>query len=104
MTSESTMNDKQDFRVSTVPVLNLIRNGGLDAFLVWELEQGASRNMDEIQQLLIEMGCAGFPDKIIIRNHYSDTVCTEFVYNPVKGKYCQTNLDEDDAWQPARKK
>ncbi len=84
--------------------LNLIRNGGLDAFLVWELENGASENMDEIKVLLFEMGCSTLPEKIIIRNHYLDKVWTEFSYNTHKSKYCQTTLDEDTAYQPARKK
>ena len=85
-------------------ILNLIRNEGLDAFLVWELENGASDNMDEIKVLLSEMGCFTLPEKIIIRNTYSDPTGTEFMYNTNKGKYCQTTLDDDESWQPARKK
>lgn len=87
-----------------IPVIYLIRNGGLDAFLAYELEHSEPMNMPEIIELLAEMSIMELPRKIIIRNHYSDTIGTEFVYNQNKGKYCQANLDEDNAWQPARKK
>ena len=87
-----------------IPVIYLIRNSGLDSFLAYELEHGEPMNMPAIIELLAEMSIMELPRKIIIRNHYSDTIGTEFVYNLSKGKYCQTNLDEDIAWQPARKK
>jgi hypothetical protein len=87
-----------------IPVIYLIRNCGLDSFLAYELEHGEPINMPTIIELLAEMSIMELPRKIIIRNHYSDTIGTEFVYNTSKGKYCQTTLDEDDTWQPVRKK
>ncbi len=87
-----------------IPVIYLIRNIGMDAFLAYELEFVEPMNMPTIIELLAEMSIMELPRKIIIRNHYSDTIGTEFVYNQSKGKYCRTTLDEDDACQPARKK
>lgn len=87
-----------------IPVIYLIRNGGLDSFLAYELEHGEPMNMPTIIELLAEMSIMELPRKIIILNHHSDTSGTEFVYNQSKGKYCQTTLDEDEAWQPAKKK
>jgi hypothetical protein len=87
-----------------IPVIYLIRNGGLDSFLAYELEHGEPMNMPTIIELLAEMSIMELPRKIIIRNQYSDTIGTEFVYNPSKGKYCKTTLDEDEACQPAKKK
>ena len=86
-----------------IPYIHLIRTGGLDAFLVYELEQ-SPMNMGEITSILQEMGCYELPQTIRVGNHYSDTVWVEYVYNASKGKYCQTNLEDEDAVAPPRKK
>ena len=89
--------------MATIPYIHLIRTGGLDAFLVYELENTQVMNMDEIKRILQEMGCHSFPQKIRIGNHYSDTVWVEYVYNSNLGKYRCITLD-DEALQPKRKK
>ena len=90
--------------MATIPYIHLIRTGGLDAFLVYELENTQVMNMDEIKSILQEMGYHSFPQKIRIGNHYSDTVWVEYVYNANKSKYCKTNLDDEDDLMPKRKK
>ena len=89
--------------MSIIPYIHLIRTGGLDAFLVYELEHAQEMNMNEIQTILQEMGCETLPQKIRIGNHYSDTVWTEYLYNPNLGRYTCITLDEDDG-QPKRKR
>ena len=86
-----------------IPYIHLIRTGGLDAFLIYELEQSPI-NMDAITDILQEMGCCELPQTIRVGNHYSDTDWVEYVYNTSKGKYCQTNLDDEDDLLPKRKK
>ena len=86
-----------------IPYIRLIRTGGLDAFLVYELGQ-SPMNMSEITSILLEMGCYELPQMIRVGRHYSDTVWVEYVYNTSKGKYCQTNLEDEDDLLPKRKK
>ena len=86
-----------------VQVLHIIRDGGLDSFLAYELNQ-SPMNMSVITNILEEMGCVELPHKITVRNHYSDIKFTEYIYNINKGKYCQTNLDDESSLEPRRKK
>jgi len=90
--------------MAQIPYIYLIRTIGLDAFLVYELENTTEMNMTEISSILREMGCQTLPQKIRIGNHYSDTVWVEYVYNTRLGKYIRLTLDEDDDLQPKRKK
>jgi hypothetical protein len=60
-------------------------------------------NMNEIENILQEMGCETLPLKIRIGNRYSDTVWVEYDYNPTLGKYQRITIDDEDL-QPRRKK
>lgn len=81
----------------------MIRTGGLDAFLVYELEQ-SPMNMDVIISILQEMGCYELPQKIRVGNHYSDTIWVEYIYNANLGRYNRITLDMDEDIQPKRKR
>ena len=86
-----------------IPYICLIRTGGLDAFLIYELEQ-SPMNMVEITSILQEMGCNELPQIIKVGYHYSDTVWVEYVYNTNLGRYSRITLDMDEDIQPKRKR
>jgi hypothetical protein len=77
---------------------------GLDAFLIYELEETQDMNMNEIESILYEMGCNSFSQKIRISNHYSDIVWVEYIYVSTLSKYRRVTLDDDEDLQPQRKK
>jgi len=91
-------------KMATIPCIHLVRASGLDAFLAYELESTPKMNMSVIRSILREMGCESLPQKITIRNHYSDTVWVEYVYNTALGRYNCISLDEDEDLQPKRKR